>query len=280
MWNESWMKRSDLPDGYDGWQAHDATPQEASEGVMKCGPAPVKAIKEGSVDLPYDARFIFAEVNGDRVHWLVRRDGRMEVLSKETNTVGLSISTKKVGSNWRDDVTSEYKHAEGLPSNSCPCSSSHIQSDCRFSSGSNEERKSVFRAFRHSSRKEHRVYDVEAPDVTFKLDCPDAVTLGEDFEIKVALQNQEDEARSVHVRLSAVASFYTGVTSQDVGVVDFVETLAPKEGFVCKALFCGLGIYEFFCAFRKDSLASGSGVGVRGTSAPGVARQCLPEGHG
>ena len=97
------------------------------------------------------------------------------------------------------------------------------------------------------------MYDVEAPDVTFKLDCPDAVTLGEDFEIKVALQNQEDEARSVHVRLSAVASFYTGVTSQDVGVVDFVETLAPKEGFVCRACFAYwvLTIYEFFVLSEK-----------------------------
>ena len=32
MWNESWFKRPDLPDGHDGWQAHDATPQETSFG--------------------------------------------------------------------------------------------------------------------------------------------------------------------------------------------------------------------------------------------------------
>ena len=33
MWNESWFKRPDLPDGHDGWQAHDATPQETSDGL-------------------------------------------------------------------------------------------------------------------------------------------------------------------------------------------------------------------------------------------------------
>lgn len=33
VWNESWFKRPDLPDGHDGWQAHDATPQETSEGL-------------------------------------------------------------------------------------------------------------------------------------------------------------------------------------------------------------------------------------------------------
>ena len=32
VWNESWFKRPDLPGGHDGWQAHDATPQETSEG--------------------------------------------------------------------------------------------------------------------------------------------------------------------------------------------------------------------------------------------------------
>ena len=35
MWNESWFKRPDLPDGHDGWQAHDATPQETSYGKKR-----------------------------------------------------------------------------------------------------------------------------------------------------------------------------------------------------------------------------------------------------
>lgn len=33
MWNDCWMKRPDLPDGYDGWQIVDATPQETSSGT-------------------------------------------------------------------------------------------------------------------------------------------------------------------------------------------------------------------------------------------------------
>lgn len=32
VWNEVWMGRPDLPVGYGGWQALDATPQEASDG--------------------------------------------------------------------------------------------------------------------------------------------------------------------------------------------------------------------------------------------------------
>ena len=32
MWNDCWMARPDLPPGYGGWQAIDATPQETSDG--------------------------------------------------------------------------------------------------------------------------------------------------------------------------------------------------------------------------------------------------------
>ena len=33
VWNEGWFKRPDLPAGYGGWQAFDATPQEESESM-------------------------------------------------------------------------------------------------------------------------------------------------------------------------------------------------------------------------------------------------------
>lgn len=35
MWNECWFKRVDLPDGHDGWQVIDGTPQEESGGKAK-----------------------------------------------------------------------------------------------------------------------------------------------------------------------------------------------------------------------------------------------------
>ena len=41
---------------------------------MRCGPAPVAAIKNGDVFLGYDTKFIFAEVNGDRVTWMMTED--------------------------------------------------------------------------------------------------------------------------------------------------------------------------------------------------------------
>lgn len=43
-------------------------------GIMRCGPAPLTAIKEGHVYLNFDIPFVFGEVNGDRVQWVVRLD--------------------------------------------------------------------------------------------------------------------------------------------------------------------------------------------------------------
>ena len=82
-------------------------------GVMQCGPASLKAIKHGEVYLPYDTTFLFGEVNGDRVYWEVAADGSMEVTGIDKNSVGTLISTKKVGSDHREDVTSNYKFPEG-----------------------------------------------------------------------------------------------------------------------------------------------------------------------
>ena len=63
VWNETWMTRPDLPPGFDGWQAVDATPQEESPqgGGYRTGPASLKAIKEGN-SVPFDTNFIIAEV--------------------------------------------------------------------------------------------------------------------------------------------------------------------------------------------------------------------------
>ena len=63
------MARPDLPRGYGGWQAIDATPQEPSGGRFQCGPASVAAVKHGLIGLGYDVAFLFAEVNADLVHF-------------------------------------------------------------------------------------------------------------------------------------------------------------------------------------------------------------------
>lgn len=79
---------------------------------MRCGPAPLTAIQNGDVYLGYDAKFIFAEVNGDRITWLMT-DNDLIMAALDPSSVGKHISTKAVGSNYRMDITHLYKHPEG-----------------------------------------------------------------------------------------------------------------------------------------------------------------------
>ncbi|XP_053549313.1 protein-glutamine gamma-glutamyltransferase 5-like isoform X2 [Bombina bombina] len=112
VWCECWMTRRDLPPGYGGWQVLDPTPQETSNGTFCCGPAPVKAIKEGEVGLYYDCPFVFAMVNADCVSWTVNGT-REEKHLRDAHLVGTNISTKSVGRDDREDVTHNYKYEEG-----------------------------------------------------------------------------------------------------------------------------------------------------------------------
>ncbi|XP_066558216.1 protein-glutamine gamma-glutamyltransferase 5 [Amia ocellicauda] len=113
VWVEAWMRRSDLSGDYGGWQVVDATPQESSEGLMRCGPAPVKAILEGHTKVKYDVPFVFAEVNADEVTWAIQPDGSKRKVMSNPRSVGMNISTKAVGKNERQDVTNNYKYPEG-----------------------------------------------------------------------------------------------------------------------------------------------------------------------
>uniref|UniRef100_A0A8C9ZUF4 Protein-glutamine gamma-glutamyltransferase 2 n=1 Tax=Sander lucioperca TaxID=283035 RepID=A0A8C9ZUF4_SANLU len=119
VWVEAWMRRPDLAkDGkYDGWQVLDPTPQEKSQGVYCCGPAPVVAILNGETDLKYDTPFVFAEVNSlsliSSMPYLVKADGSKVNIFSDTARVGQNISTKSVGSNKRMNITDSYKYREG-----------------------------------------------------------------------------------------------------------------------------------------------------------------------
>lgn len=84
-----------------------------STGVFTCGPASVKAVRQGEIFYGYDTKFIFAEVNGDRVHWTVDQEGNMVPIGIEEKIMGKYISTKAVSTISREDLTNTYKFSEG-----------------------------------------------------------------------------------------------------------------------------------------------------------------------
>ncbi|XP_033754204.1 hemocyte protein-glutamine gamma-glutamyltransferase-like isoform X2 [Pecten maximus] len=222
VWNDVWMSRPDIPDKeYGGWQACDATPQEASGDIYRCGPCPVLAIKRGEVQLPYDGQFIFAEVNGDRVNWYQQKDGSMKKVIHE-NEVGFFISTNRpackpeeklsFGSpcydrDWQD-ITSEYKYTEDPAA----------------------ERAAVLRANLESSRRD--IYDEPeegCEDVLFKTIQKEKISYGEPIEWEYTIENKSKECRTVEGRISLRSVYYTGVSCPAISVVPVKEVVSPGK---------------------------------------------------
>jgi len=56
--------------------------------LLVIGPSPLKAIKNGEVNLKYDTKFIFAEVNAETVYWLCEGDDQPKPIRRSTNRVG------------------------------------------------------------------------------------------------------------------------------------------------------------------------------------------------
>lgn len=203
VWVDSWMTRPDLGTGFDGWQASDPTPQETSEGVFCCGPAPVKAIKEGELTKKYDAPFIYAEVNADVVEKLQLPNGKVVEISSSTKSVGQCISTKSVGSDERHDITHKYKYAEG----------------------SEEERKAFERA-QHRNKLQKQGLE---PGLHLKVKLVEGMVVGSDFEIYALLKNNCMDSRTCTFMLSAKTISYNGKRGGSCGNSSQEVDIEPGE---------------------------------------------------
>mmetsp|Transcript_49079 Transcript_49079/g.116818 ORF Transcript_49079/g.116818 Transcript_49079/m.116818 type:complete len:671 (-) Transcript_49079:34-2046(-) len=197
VWTEAWMTRPELPGDCNGWQAVDATPQEASGGLYQMGPAPVAAVKRGQRCL-YDTDFVIAEVNADIKVFRKTPQGTFELEAVLTDRVGKLVATKQPGSSSFLDLTPAYKHSEG----------------------STSERVSVLRTARRT----------EAHDVQFAATAS-AATMGEDLslELKGSQANAESGARTVHAQVRLRATAYHGRASQLVSELDVGELTVPFE---------------------------------------------------
>lgn len=192
VWNDVWMARPDLPSGFGGWQAIDATPQETSDGVYCAGPASVEAIKNGLVHLPYDGPFIFAEVNADRIHWIQLPDSNW-TNTKQAFSVGKFISTKSATTDSRMDVTYVYK----------------------FPEGSQQERTAVWRAAKEGSTRKD-VYEVKIKDMSFDLINKEDTMIGQPIEVVLKVHNKSMDLRNVKATLTGSIIYYTGVPVKSI----------------------------------------------------------------
>ncbi|KAM3940240.1 protein-glutamine gamma-glutamyltransferase K [Leptodactylus fuscus] len=206
-WNDCWMTRPDLPAGYSGWQAIDATPQETSNGIYCCGPAPVLAIKNGLVNIKYDCPFIFSEVNSDKVFYQRMANGKFKKVHVEERAVGHCISTKAVGSNAREDITYLYKHPEG----------------------SAEERNAVRTAAQYGNKTLAEVETEDTGDVTLTVESQDGVSMGSDIHIRITLSNGCGSRRTVSLSMAIAVMYYNGVCKESFKRDECNVVLNPGE---------------------------------------------------
>ncbi|CAG5098814.1 Oidioi.mRNA.OKI2018_I69.XSR.g15999.t3.cds [Oikopleura dioica] len=218
VWNEVWLRGTGhWPAVYAGWAAVDATPQEESRGMMQCGPAPLKAIKDGEIYVGYDTGFVFGEVNADRVTWVVEQDGDTSYIksmgSRRNRSVGINISTKAIGSYSRHLLTDDYKYQEGTE----------------------EEREAFSTAYAFSSRPSYysKFLDCEKDgkqvDIQISLE-PEVPQNGEDLSISIRVANLTGSDISANVNSALRACFYTGEKRQLVAVQEADdETIAAEQ---------------------------------------------------
>uniref|UniRef100_A0A671W2Y6 protein-glutamine gamma-glutamyltransferase n=1 Tax=Sparus aurata TaxID=8175 RepID=A0A671W2Y6_SPAAU len=203
-WNECYMSRPDLPAGFGGWQVVDATPQETSDGMYRCGPASVQAIKHGQMCYPFDAAFVFAEVNSDVVFYSRSKEGTMEPVKVNQTHVGRMVLTKAPGDVTRRDITDQYK----------------------FPEGSKEERTVLEKAEEFGCQREKS----NPPDADVDLVLPTLeVTVGNDFELSLEFINRSDQRRVVDIYISGSVVYYTGVTSTEFLFSDPTVTIGPNK---------------------------------------------------
>ncbi|XP_002732203.1 protein-glutamine gamma-glutamyltransferase K-like [Saccoglossus kowalevskii] len=238
VWNDCWMARPDLPAGYGGWQAADATPQETSEGIFRTGPASLAAIKNGDVYLGYDTKFIFAEVNAESVNWIVSKDKQLpEPVDVDPFKIGKNMSTKAVDSDDREDVTLQYKHPEG----------------------SDRERLSVLSAIKHvkSAKKLHK--DIKK-DARFEVDIPDELMIGKPVDVKIKITNDHmTDSREVVTTVTCNTVYYTGVKAHRVKVDKETLKIGPGET-ITHGLTIEVSDYQYLlteCAALKFFIMAG-----------------------
>nr|XP_033770647.1 erythrocyte membrane protein band 4.2-like isoform X2 [Geotrypetes seraphini] len=201
VWNECWMKREDLPKGYDGWQVLDATPQKKSEGTSFCGPAPVRAIKEGDVDLNYDVAFLFAEVNAGCVLWICQSDGQLEQATYSTKYTGNNISTKGIGTDRCEDITQYYKYPEGSIQEERVLLKALEKINEHFQAHGEETTLNTARCLAHP-----------VVPILLSIQSPTSLSLGQDTMISVRVSNRTEEGRELQLTAGVQILQYNGIS--------------------------------------------------------------------
>ncbi|XP_008572243.1 PREDICTED: erythrocyte membrane protein band 4.2 isoform X1 [Galeopterus variegatus] len=196
---ECWMTQPALPQGYDGWQILYSRAPNGSGVLGSCDLVPVKAVKEGTLELSPAVSDLFAAVNASCVVWKCCEDGSLELTDSNTKFVGNSISTKGVGSDRCEDITQNYKYPEG----------------------SLQEKEVLERVqkWRMELGKDNGIHppSLESADPLYLfLEAPTSLPLRGDAQLSVTLVNSSDQEKLVQLAIGVQAVSYNGVLAAEL----------------------------------------------------------------
>ena len=191
------MARPDLPRGYGGWQAIDATPQERSGRRFQCGPASLAAVRAGMIGLMHDVAFVFAEVNSDVMNFSEDPESPWGYSRSRSNSyhVGRRIVTKALGQHDTlaeadiHDITDLYKMSESDPS----------------------ERIAMMNAVRLNERAREIYRYSQGSQISAQLEEVDDVKFGDSFKARLQLENTSDTGLTLDTLVTCTSLYYNGV---------------------------------------------------------------------
>lgn len=222
VWTEGWFRRTDLDTGkkYDGWQVLD--PSRAKRkgvlGEQPCGPASVRAIKEGDVDKDYDTAYVYAEIGSDYILNLYSSPTKVKSEKRKSGFIGKLISTKAVDKDnieqdCREDVTINYKYPDGSADNrriyKKACEILHIPTT-EVSLRSDEAAQAK-------------------PEISGKFQVLKPTEIGQEINLTLILTNLTSNSKTVKVDLSVFSVLYTGKPIQGILNESKSVTLLAKK---------------------------------------------------
>ncbi|EGV97219.1 Erythrocyte membrane protein band 4.2 [Cricetulus griseus] len=248
---ECWMKRPDLSPGYDGWQILHPRDLNGVGVLGPCSLVPVRAVKEGELQLDPAVSDLFASVNATSMVWKCCEDGTLELTDSKKKYVGNSISTKVVGCDRCEDITQNYKYPEG------------------------SQEKEVLERVQKERRKYWKDLCPPSPEpvdpMHLFLDTPTSFPLRGKSHISVTLINPTDQEKEVHLVIGVQAVYYNGIVATDLWRQKQHFRLRTNQGN-------SLGLQQTSCALgsvRVAEMRSVCGMHSRGRHAYGLSTCCV-----
>lgn len=209
VWCEAWMRRDDLPRGYNGWQVLDATSQDRQSGCYRIGPASVTAIKRGlsGKKWPYDAEYVMSQLEADVCYY--------KVTSSFSTTSNQAISLARVA---RGEV------------GTCVVTASFASADAHKPL----DRTAQYKILATSTTPPlytatHHFLCPPARDCSFALKVSAGAKLGQDIEIVLSVTNNGAMLRTVDGRVVGASIFYTGHSVRPFMSMDFSGLISPGQ---------------------------------------------------